>query len=82
MAERGRAGAGRLFKSTVADLSRPEVDASVALKAAKSSSEFEAAIGFAALAARAEIPPGQTDWASERFAAAPTRSSGSSSGCS
>ena len=42
-----------LFKSTVADLSRPEVDASVALKAAKSSSDFEAAIGFAALAARA-----------------------------
>jgi ATP-dependent Clp protease ATP-binding subunit ClpC len=51
-----------LFKSTVADLSRPEVDASVALKAAKSSSDFEAAIGFAALAARAEIPSGQTDW--------------------
>ena len=52
-----------LFKSTVADLSRPEVDASAALKAAKSSSDFEAAIGFAALAARAEIPSGQTDWA-------------------
>jgi hypothetical protein len=51
-----------LFKSTVDDLSRPEVDASVALKAAKSSSVFEAAIGFAALAVRAEIPPGQTDW--------------------
>src|SRR5262252_8868093 len=50
------------FQSAVAALSRPEVDSSLALKAAKSSSEFEAAIGFAALAGRAEIPPGQTDW--------------------
>ena len=51
-----------LFKRTVADLSRPEVDAGAALTAAKSSADFEAAIGFAALAARAEIPPGQTSW--------------------
>ena len=52
-----------LFKRTVADLSRPEVDAGAALTAAKSSADFEAAIGFAALAARAEIPPEQTSWA-------------------
>ena len=52
-----------LFKRTVADLSRPEVDAGAALTAAKSSAEFEAAIGFAALAARAKIPPEQTSWA-------------------
>ena len=51
-----------LFKRTVAELSRPEVDSSLALKAAKSSSEFELAIGFAALAERDEIPAEQTDW--------------------
>ncbi len=61
-----------LFKRTVADLSRPEVDPSVSLKAAKSSSEFEAAIGFAALTARAEIPPGQTDWTVRTLRRCPT----------
>jgi Na+-transporting methylmalonyl-CoA/oxaloacetate decarboxylase gamma subunit len=51
------------FKRAVADLSRPDVEASVVLTAAKSTSEFEAAIGLTALAARTEIPPGQTNWA-------------------
>jgi ATP-dependent Clp protease ATP-binding subunit ClpC len=51
------------FKRAVADLNRPEVDVSVVLTAAKSTSEFEAAIGLAALAARTDIPAGQTNWA-------------------
>src|SRR5262245_29516531 len=51
-----------LFEKTVAELSRPEVDSSLAIKAAKSTFDFEMAIGFAAIAARGEIPSGQTDW--------------------
>jgi ATP-dependent Clp protease ATP-binding subunit ClpC len=51
------------FKQAVAELSSPEVEGQVALTAAKSASVFEAAIGLTALAARDDVPTGQTDWA-------------------
>jgi ATP-dependent Clp protease ATP-binding subunit ClpC len=53
----------RRFRRAVEDLSQPSLQGKVALSAAKSREPLEAAIGFTALAAREEIPPGQTDWA-------------------
>src|SRR5262245_34822988 len=51
-----------LFEKTVVELSRPDVDSGLAMKAAKRTFDFEMAIGFAALARRDELPSGQTDW--------------------